>query len=541
MLTGQFQRIQTLIAAMRGLDTLKIFAYFAYYVLHAFSLFTTTYGIAVVLDVEDSFFGWIVPSAISLAVQTMIGVSGHLFRRAFRRRRWDIFVASAAMLTICVSISVGFAYAFWWHHLRSDRVAREVAAAETDRVIRPVQAFSHHLSVVSDSLDHLAMYSAERADVERKTGGTCEEVGQGAGPRTRLREADKRRFEALARGFANTAGEAQQALGELHDRRETYDPARHDDHAAAVNRILQRVRPLVRTNYEPTIDQLGERVERGRGEMEDDLTGERYRCRDSHLEDFVRQAIGPLERLQNIRQDVPTELVLHRPDRLSSLAVAYRQLGTLLGVSNGADNESLSREAADATPLLLALTVDAVIFLLPFAFHERSSGADGGDDGGNGRDFIGEINAAVDPDSPAPGTAAYRLLNFAYEDGERRNLYDLFDRFLIEGRRRDEIVLPFDRETPESRALRRVLQALGWRPHFPRLRVTSWLRQRLRSCQDLNDVSVVALYRIEPGLMRDLVRASVCQSSPSRSDVPSTSGRASSVVRLDAVERGSRT
>ncbi len=517
--TTQIGRMmRTVTGAVRSADAQWWFGYGAYGVFHLVSLCTTTSGIGFVFQAEG--IVWVVSFLLSLAVQTMIGVSGHRLRRGWRGRRGVVVAASTAILMICVSISIGFAYAYWWHFLRSDRVAHDVAVAQNDRITRPVQVFTHHLSVAADSLERLASYSAERAATERRVGGTCEAVGDGAGPRTRLREADDRTFGSLAERFRDTAANAETAVGQLQDLRETYDPASHDDHEAAVNRIMQRVRPLVTASYAPTIAQLEARIARGRGELVDDLTGERYRCRDSHLEEFVQQAIGSLRQLQDVRGQVPAELGFHRPDHHAALAVAYSQLGSLLGFTAGPDHGSPARETADSVPLLFAVTVDFVIFMVPFFFPAKLDDDGDGDDGDR-RDFIGEINEAVEPAPRAPGVVTRRLLRFAFRDDESRNPYDLLDGFRIERRQCDEIVLPFEPETPESTAARRLLQLLGRRPHVRQLRATPRLRRELRHGLD---AEFVTLYRIEPEFMVALATERVRQSSAPSGDAASQRG-----------------
>ena len=504
------EQVGRMMQAVTGADALWWFGYAAYGVFHVVSLSTTTYGIGVVMQVDG--VGWVVPFLISLAVQTMIGVSGHRLQRA---RGWRLRAASVPILLICISISIGFAFGFWWHLLRSESVARDIAVEQSDRITRPVQAFTHHLSVAADSLDRLAAYSADRAATERRAGGTCEAaVGDGAGPRTRLREADDRMFGLLAERFRSTAANAETAVNELQTLRETYDPASHDAHEAAVNRVMLRVRPLVTASYEPTIAQLEARIARGRGELVDDQTGERYRCRDSHLGDFVREAIGTLQQLQGVREDVPAELDFHRPDQRTSLAFAYRQLATLLRFAT-ADHRSPAPEAADLVPLLLALTVDVVIFMVPFLFPQND-----GDGDGDGRDYVAEINAAVEPDPRTPDTVTDRLLSFAFNDDACRTPYDILDRFRVEGRRHDEILLPFDLETTESRAARKLLQALERRPYVRQLHLKPAQRRKLR--QDLGDARLATLYRLEPEFMADLAKERVRQSSASRADVPRT-------------------
>ena len=505
------QKVTTLTRAVR--DPLWYVGYGAYFLFHAVSLYTTTYGIGVVMQVER--VGWVAPLLLGLAVQAMIGVSGHRLRDAWRQRRGAVFASSTTVLVICVSISIGFAYAFWWHLLRSETVARDVALAQNDRITQPVQTFAHHLSVAAADLERLASYSAERAATERDAGGTCEAaIGGGPGPRTRLREADYAMFTSLAERFRGTAETAEAAVEPLHNLRESYDPAEHDQHEAAVNRIMQRVRPLVTTSHESTIDQLEARIARGRAELVDDQSGERYRCRDSQLEEFVRYVTGALRQLQDVGNAVPAELSFHRPDRHTSLAIAYEQLAALLGLAP-ADDASPAREAADAVPLLFALTVDVVIFMLPLLLSESREGD------GDHRDYVGEIKKAVESEPLVPSAVTQRLLRFAFNEDKSRNPYDLLNAFRIERRRFDEVALPFEPETSESSAARRLLQFLGRRPHVRLLRVTPRLRRELRHG---HEVEYVTLYRLEPEFMVALAKERVRQSSVPSEDASSQHG-----------------
>ena len=499
--------------AVRAADPLWYCGYGAYFLFHAVSLYTTTYGIGVVMQVER--IGWVAPLLLGLAVQAMIGVSGHRLRDAWRQGRFVVGASSTTVLLICVSISAGFAYAFWWHLLLSQSVARDVALAQSDRITQPVQAFAYRFTVAAADLDRLASYSAERAATERDAGGTCEAaIGGGPGPRTRLREADYATFTSLAERFRGTAETAEAAVGQLQDLRENYDPdlTEHDRHTAAVNRILHRVRPLVTTGHESTIDELEARIARGRAELVDYQSGERYRCHDPHLEDLVRRVAGALRQLQDVGNEVPAEISFHRPDHHTSLAIAYEQLAALL---KPADEASPAPEAADAVPLLFALAVDVVIFMLPLLLPANREGD------GDHRDYVGEIKKAVESEPLVPGAVIQRLLRFAFNEDESRNLYDLLNAFRVERGRFDEVALPFEPETLESSAARRLMQVLGRRPHVRLLPVTPRLRCELRLG---DEVEFVTLYRLEPEFMVALAIERVRQSSEPSEDVSSRHG-----------------
>ena len=490
--------ISTLIAWLTKYGTLRSIGYSGYLTFHTISFLTTASGIAAVVNAH-LMAGRLVPSLVvagllSAAVQAMVGVFGHRFREASRRRERTATVASLTIVVICGSVSVGFAYSFWWELFRGDAVAAEVAVAENDRIVAPVEAFDHQVRTASSSLDRLAAYSAERAATELRVGGTCEAVGQGAGPRTRLRKTDARVFRALADEMARTSAGTRAALGELQDLRSIYDPATHDQYTHKVNQILQRLRPVLADRQQRVIAQLLARIQRGRGEMEDDLTGERFRCRDSQLEAFLEQAVKPLERVQEIGDDVPKELRFHRPGRRSALAVAYGQLGGLIGFSGAAGSDFSSPEPADVAPLVLAAIVDVVLFIFPFGLDLR---------GGGTGPRPGDANRAAGSFPMPPGVAMGDLRQLAYGPSPSADLYALFERFTVRASNHDLVLLPVSRRSRKSKKAELVLDAVGARPTARSVPMTTRLRAATKQLPTAFG-DRVTVYRLKKGFLADL-------------------------------------
>ena len=512
LMTSSGNNFNKVLGAIRKADKRRIAVWGAYSTFNAVSLCTTAYGLSALIPADSSLIGLVVPLVISASVQAMIAASGQSFWSACRRKQWNAIVALTAILLICTLISVGFAFGWWHNHLRGGGVARDIMVAEVDQMIGQLQNSSYILDGVSTVIFDAAEYSRSRAEAESAEGRTCQSsVGKGDGPRAALRNTDNVRLGAYARRFASRDRSTKASLGELQEIRRTYTSKNHDNFVEQITQLWLGVYPSLTAVHQATRDWLQKRIERGRGEMKVPLNDEVFSCPDKVLEGFLLEAIDGLDQLQSARENMPAKPSFFRPDLASSLALAYQPLGGILGFSK--DDGSPRLESADLIPLLLAATVDVVIFLTPWVFFGRNRGEEEGGDGGNGHNYITEINAIIDPDAPGSAAADDALIRFAYPGSayydRPASLYDLFERFTLETKWGDFVLVPLSKEPTDCEAAKRILGALNYRPYSLWHSVPRNMKLRLGYRSKVNKVTEVLVYRMRPGFLTELARESV--------------------------------
>ena len=93
-----------------------------------------------------------------------------------------------AVYMICLFISVGFAYAFWFHAIAADQYSKQTYGTQARAVLYGLQDFKQQYAMVSGTLLDMNEYSQRTAEEEIEFGGTCgDRSGPTRGPRARLR------------------------------------------------------------------------------------------------------------------------------------------------------------------------------------------------------------------------------------------------------------------------------------------------------------------------------------------------------------------
>ena len=500
----RLQYIKPFVVWMRKRNLLSHVAYGMYVMLHIISCITTTVGLATVMGSDSTALGWVLPVAISLVCQGAIGSSGHVLRNCLPQRKWLRGLAAGCVLCIGTSVSVGFAYGFWWHLLSAEDLAAEVAASEIQSVIEPAEEYSFQLSESASKLEQLESYSASRAEVEAKDGFTCENIGGERGPRFRLRQKDKEMFQTLASGVRRNAGKVREQVNEL--RALQYAPTSHDQYKAGINQLLSQMRPIVLADQRPLIGQLSDRIELGRGEIIDDLSPLiaplTFHCSDTLLEDLLEVAIASLKNLPEIAANVPAALNFHSPDRKTSVNIAYQELANLTGVAVSTEGRALPE--GDWVPLVLAVFVDGLILLIPWVFGGSASQSYGNESpGSRPHSILSHLDAALEFDSKRPRPSSRQVVDFAL--GPRSadpTLLHVFEPYVVESAKFDLVIMPLGISNPKIKALQNVLRVLNWRPYIRRCKVTPFLRRNLQfGGLALANAKYASIYRIESGML----------------------------------------
>lgn len=290
-------------------------------------------------------------------------------------------LGNLSMYLLCAAVSVTLGYSFWFQRMRAEDYSKELVTGQVEEARAGLARFGHAVSARSRSLDELARYSATRAEVEIRDGGTCGDASTSTrGPRARQREEDARLFESYARYFAEQSTQVTASLERL--RSVVVDDLQKLP--LAVKELRSTHEQLSTIDGDPFRRQIDERLRErlalGRGVFPGG-----FRCPDGTLEALLQVGINaelpPLP--AKIEVFDPTdhkEIVELVTRRLTAIARALVEAALALVVGRAeapvAGTAPATADApdvswADLPPLLLAALVDLLILVSGLAAPRR--------------------------------------------------------------------------------------------------------------------------------------------------------------------------
>lgn len=454
-----------------------------------------------------------IAGAFTLALQLFLVWAVRLVRISPRpvTRAWWLMV-----YTICLFVSVGFAYAFWFHAIAADSYSRETYSTQARGVLFRLQEFRQEYDRIAFSLSDLQAYSQQTSEDEIAYGGTCGDNSPPTrGPRARLRERDARYFATMAPHFKTQQAGIGERIDELEGSLVSFDPDSLGAYRHVANRALIQARGLQNDPQLRTLKTwMSQRLEQGRTSFTAP-SGEVFSCPDPYLEEQATLLLA------TELPYVPEDFVwFDASERQESVQLAFSRLLHILRLDVGSDTAFMPKsvdgiwnragdaidEAAmgrpfikDVLPLVFGLITDLLIFLAamaaPWRDDEFKESLDSlaraqAEHPTLGRDFFDRLESFMDPERIP---VSYRLLQaYAVSDGGR-----------------DYIFLPEPARSAEHVQLRILMEflvsarvAAVFRPLLSREKAPKALIKKLDAAE--TPQADVRLYRLREGFLQEL-------------------------------------
>jgi len=398
-----------------------------------------------------------------------------------------------SMYLLCAGVSVTLGYSFWFQRMRAEDYSKELVTEQVEEARAGLAQFGHAVSARSRSLDELARYSAARAEVEIRDGGTCGDASSSTrGPRARQREEDARLFESYSRYFAEQSTQVAASLERM--RMVVVDDLQKLP--LAVRELRATHEQLSTVENDPVRRQIDERLRErlalGRGVFPGG-----FRCPDGTLEALIQVAVNaalpPLPaKIEVFDPNDHKEVVELVTRRLTAIARALVDpaLALLFAHKNG-DAPSSPDVSADVSwedlpPLLLAALVDLLILVSGLAAPRRDD-----------EDLTKAVDAAAAELAALTTATARWLRDTLGETGLRRALAQLDELRVL---RRSGLLVPVpsptDADHDPFHAVRRLMQCcIAW--GFASYRGERRAARLGRSWRALHTAQIVELFELD--------------------------------------------
>ena len=145
---------------------------------------------------------------------------------------------------VTMGVSVFFSYSFYYNLFRADSYAFDNFSAQLLRVKNSALDYQDAFKSVQVDTSKLADYSRNKAEEERKRGGTCGYISPpNSGPRSRYRDKEDRIFRALAGDITGLYQAVSEDIIQLEKLMDKFNKKKMstDDIQNAMNRTVQRL------------------------------------------------------------------------------------------------------------------------------------------------------------------------------------------------------------------------------------------------------------------------------------------------------------
>jgi hypothetical protein len=287
-----------------------------------------------------------------LAAALVFGVDGGL---AASLRDWRL-TGSWGMLLLTIIflvISWSITLPFWYRVLRGEAVLVTAFEDQRNDAVRDVVKARDTLSSVVSQAHALSARSSDLAKAEFGKGFTCENIGNGEGPRRRFRGADAARFTEVERSVIEIRDRLNGAVTSL----ERLPSIAHTDPAA----VLRLTNDAVAVAHAATQDQALRSISQSlheRSRTDGDVRSEpgskeTFRCPDAQIAEGATRMADSIDGLpaMNTRVAVPDV----RDARTAFVELPSRIIRTVKGEKNGLDPQDNIALAFGALAELLVL------------------------------------------------------------------------------------------------------------------------------------------------------------------------------------------
>lgn len=343
---------------------------------------STYTGIMELIAASSGDIGFLAKLAVAFAVFMLQLMTLYILDAMFSGHlRWWLWPMYAIGYVILFLIAVGFAFGFYWKYLEAGSVTTQAAESSIIRVEQDLQLGTSRLEQLQATFTSLTRVSAEKAETERASGGTCPGSRAGEGPRRRLREADSQRFqfanefiaqriESVKSDITNLNADLQKILQK--------DPSVVDPVTGSRGAFigeLNRKLGLVATRFnglstDPQLLQLRDefRSRAAQTSFPDDRGGT-FICPDQQLQSALNGVVRAIEELPELQQPElrayeGSEAVIEAFRRLTNSGVGWvnQMTAAVTGSEPPVIENGLTQR--DYIPLIIAIFVDICILLV---------------------------------------------------------------------------------------------------------------------------------------------------------------------------------
>ncbi|MCK5918464.1 MAG: hypothetical protein KAG34_08565 [Cocleimonas sp.] len=358
---------------------------------------------------------------------------------------------------VTMGVSVFFSYSFYYNLFRADSYAFDNFSAQLQRVKNSALDYQDAFKMVQVDTTKLADYSRDKAEEERKTGGTCGYISPpNSGPRSRYRDKEDRVFRALSRDITGLYKSVSGDITQLEALMDKFNQKKMstDDIQNEMNRTVQRLNGYKSNgNILSLKTMLRAHMYEGRVTDGIDSSGTAITCPDDNIDIKGTGILKQVDALPKVK-----EVKLFNPN--SEKAVLTRALTVFMSIPKAIVPNSWlttmfgekSVEQADATkissidyaPLFLGGLIDLFIFIVGLADGIENQRRSWGD-----RRYKGRYISINDIPSFAQVGNGYLFM-----DNFRKHVY--------RSRTGTHLVVPstMDKLTPEQRGVLDLAEAL---------------------------------------------------------------------------------
>lgn len=310
----------------------------------------------------DPVVGWAVALGLALCVGGMLSVSLCHWRVT---GSFGAFVF--ALLFAILSLGISLPLYFSW--MRGDDVVTAAVEQQREEGLRQVIRLHDALVGLAGQAETVAAYSTKRSSDEQSNGRTCEEIGEGAGPRQRFRAADANRFAEVQHTVTAVADRVKQARAQIETLSRvtaTNLPAvvRTGNEAFAVAGAAAKDAVL-----HSTAEMLRERA-RTDGDQHNDPGAKRpFRCPDPQIAGAAARMATLIDSLPQVSATIEVPDV--RNPRTTAVELPVR-------IARSIGHQPGGLEAVDWSALGIGGCVEFMVFTSGFFAHRRRYGLDAG-------------------------------------------------------------------------------------------------------------------------------------------------------------------
>lgn len=308
----------------------------------------------------DPLVGWGVALGLALCVGGMLSVS------LCHWRTTGSFAAFLLALLFAV-LSLGISLPLYFSWMRGDDVVTTAVEQQREEGLRQVIRLHDALVGVAGQAEQLAAYSVKRASDEQSNGRTCEEIGEGAGPRQRFRAADANRFAEVQHNVTAVADRVKQARTQI----ETLPRVMATNLPAVVRTGKEAFTVAGAAAKDAVLHSTAEMLrERSRtdGDAHNDPASKRpFRCPDPQIAGAAARMAALIDALPAVTATI--EVPDLRNPRTSAVELPVR-------VARSIGHQPGGLEAVDWSALVIGGCVELMVFTSGFLAHRRRFGLD---------------------------------------------------------------------------------------------------------------------------------------------------------------------
>ncbi|WP_020560018.1 hypothetical protein [Thiofilum flexile] len=276
------------------------------------------------------------------------------------------------LLIFSFLFSAFFSYTFYYRLMSAEAYSNKILEEQINSIKNNIYSYNSSFSLVKDLMINLAEYSKNKADIEKKEGGTCgDNSTPKPGPRSRYRVNEEKVFTAQAKNIELLSKKVEEQNKLFLSYIKNYP----SNDIKTINQLEEKMNQTVNTlnNFNesnPTIESthqtLNEHYKENRKTNEKNKEGVIIACPDSEIDNKIDiifksfKALPMLEKVKLFDQTNTRELQERVFDIVASLT------------SKETNDDSTKFTINDYIALILGFLVEILIISISFIYHREN-------------------------------------------------------------------------------------------------------------------------------------------------------------------------